>query len=255
VVTTRGGVWHTGHLIATFLTLCALLEMLGKRRAWLVGLLDGAAFLTRAPLAFALPVYAVLVWSPRRSALDRHPSAFRSWVALGLGVLPAVVFFFWYNLDRFGSPLESGYALATLPDWLAAIRAQGLFSVDHLGMNIDYLFLHLPRAIPDPPYFQPDGLGMSIFLTSPALLLAVLAPWRTGLARWLAVAAVLVLIPTLLYYGGGWLQYGCRYALDSIRSSSPLRCAARRGLGWGWRALIVFGVIVNLAGVYWAYNI
>ena len=25
-----------------------------------------------------------------------------------------------------------------------------------------------------------------------------------------------MLVPTLLYYGGGWLQYGYRYALDSI---------------------------------------
>ena len=29
-------------------------------------------------------------------------------------------------------------------------------------------------------------------------------------------AVVAVLIPTLLYYGGGWLQYGYRYFLDSV---------------------------------------
>ena len=29
-------------------------------------------------------------------------------------------------------------------------------------------------------------------------------------------ATVAVLIPTLLYYGGGWLQYGYRYFLDSV---------------------------------------
>ena len=60
-VTTRGGVWHTGHLIATFLTLCALIETFGRRRPLLLGLLGGAAFLTRAPLAFALPFYALVI--------------------------------------------------------------------------------------------------------------------------------------------------------------------------------------------------
>src|SRR5436190_4208652 len=50
-VTTRGGVWHTGQLIATILTLCCLIELWGSRRAALVGLLAGFAFLTRAPLA------------------------------------------------------------------------------------------------------------------------------------------------------------------------------------------------------------
>ena len=70
-VTTRGGVWHTGQLIATILTLAILIELWGKRRAWLIGLLAGAAFLTRAPLVFAIPFYALLlagddVWEPRR---------------------------------------------------------------------------------------------------------------------------------------------------------------------------------------------
>ena len=258
-VTTRGGVWHTGHLIATFLTLCALIEVLGKRRAWLIGLLAGAAFLTRAPLAFALPVYAVLVWDPpdgrRWTAIRSWP--FEQWIELTLGFLPSLAFFLWYNEARFGSPFESGYAMATLPPFLEALREQGLFSLSHIGMNLDYLFLHLPKPIPDPPYIQPDGLGMSIFLTSPGLLLAVLAPWRSGLARWLAVAAVLVLIPTLLYYGGGWLQYGYRYALDSIPFVLLLcaMAAAKRGLGWVWRGAIAFGVVINLIGVYWAYNI
>jgi hypothetical protein len=31
--------------------------------------------------------------------------------------------------------------------------------------------------------------------------------------------------------------------------------AARRGLGWAWRLAITFGVIVGLAGVYWAFHI
>jgi hypothetical protein len=26
-------------------------------------------------------------------------------------------------------------------------------------------------------------------------------------------------------------------------------------IGWGWRILILFGVLVGLGGVYWAYNL
>lgn len=258
-VTTRGGVWHTGHLIATFLTLCALIETFGRRRPWLLGLLGGAAFLTRAPLAFALPLYAWVVRHPEEGVSWWEPRLWpiRSWLALGLGVVPSVAFFLWYDWARFGSPIESGYALATLPDWLVALRAQGLFSTAHLGMNLDYLFLHMPTPIATFPFFRPDGLGMSILLTSPGLGLALLAPWRSGLARALAVTAVLVLVPSLLYYGGGWLQYGYRYALDSIPFVLALcaLAAARRGLGWGWRVAISFGFVINLAGVYWAYHL
>jgi hypothetical protein len=270
-VTTRGGVWHTGHLIATFLTLLALLELLGRRRGLLVGLLGGAAFLTRPPLAFALPVYGLLLWfrdggtsadrpgepEARRPPWDPATWPVRTWTGLVVGALPSVAFFLWYNAVRFGTPLESGYALATLPPFLEAQRELGLFSAAHIGMNLDYLFLHLPRPMATFPFFRPDGLGMSIFLTSPGLLLAWRVPWRSAMARGVGLSALLVLIPTLLYYGGGWLQYGYRYALDSLPFVLALcaLAAARRGLGWVWRGAISFGVVVNLAGVYWAYHL
>jgi hypothetical protein len=264
-VTTRGGVWHTGHLIATILTLLLLAEMFGRKRAFLMGLLVGAAFLTRAPVAFVAP--AVALWLIPSEAIDRlrHGSVgariaalpWREWVFLGLGLLPALAFFFWYNLDRFGDPLESGYAMATLPAWLQAQRDQGLFSLSHVGMNLEYLFWKVPALTAEFPYFRPDGLGMSVFITSPALLLAVRAPWSDRRSWLLLFAAVMVLIPTLLYYGGGWLQYGYRYFLDSIPflwALVAMGIAARGSLKWwGW-LLIGWGVLVGLGGVYWAYH-
>ena len=184
------------------------------------------------------------------------------WYALGIA--PAAVFFLWYNAARFGSPLESGYVLASLPPFLEAQRAQGLFSVSHLAMNLDYLFTHLPTfAVQGPTGLQlvwpprPDGLGLSIFLTSPGLLLALRADWRSRMTVGLALTAAAVLLPSLLYYGGGWLQYGYRYALDSIPFVMALvgLAVARRGLPiWG-KVLIAFGVAVNALGVYWAYNL
>jgi hypothetical protein len=272
-VTTRGGVWHTGHLIATTLTFACLIELEGRRRAVLIGLVAGAAFLTRAPLAFAVPFYALMLHPLRDGAaatrdataevgayIGRAADAipWRQWVWLGLGVLPSIAFFFLYNQLRFGTPFESGYNLATLPDWLAQKRAIGLFSIAHIPMNLDYFLFHLPRPIPDPPFFKPDGLGMSVFITSPGLLFALRADWRRPRNWWLAGATIAVLIPTLLYYGGGWLQYGYRYFLDSVPFVMALCGSAavvRGGVGWGWRLLIAFGVLVGAVGVYWAYHL
>jgi hypothetical protein len=261
-VTLRGGVWHTGQIIATILTLGCLIELWGRRRPLLVGLLAGAAFLTRAPLAFAVPFYLLLVdpWVAEaraaepgvRAAIRRWPV--RRWALLAAGLLPSIGFFFWYNAVRFGSPLESGYALAALPRWLDAERKIGLFSLAHVPMNLDYLFLHLPTVISDPPFLKPDGLGLSVFLTSPALALAAFAGWRSLWARLLLGAAVAVLVPTLLYYGGGWLQYGYRYFLDSapfLIALAGLAVARGGGLSWRWKAAVVFGVVVNAGGAYW----
>jgi hypothetical protein len=262
-VTTRGGVWHTGHLVAAGLTLMALIELFGRRRPLIVGLLGGAAFLTRAPLLLALPIYALMLApvdkaiSAGRSAEHRWRPVILDWLVLSLGFLPLGIFALWYNAVRFGSPFESGYGLASLPDWLIALRDQGLFSLSHLGMNFDYLFLHTPTQIPAFPFFRPDGLGMSIFITSPGLFWAVRANWFSRRSWLLLAALVLTLVPNLLYYGGGWLQYGYRYALDAIPFAMALCCiaAARHGVGWIWRIAIAFGVVVGAGGVYWAYNI
>jgi hypothetical protein len=275
-VTTRGGVWHTGHLVASILTLLVLIELFGRRRLLLVGLLGGAAFLTRAPVLFAMPFYGfwALLDDPAPGQFDARFLAIRErlaslraavsglpireWVLLTAGFLPSMLFYLWYNAVRFGSPFESGYGTASLPAFLEAQRQLGLFSPAHLGMNLDYLFWHLPKIIPDFPFFRPDGLGMSIFLTSPALLLALRAPWRDRRTWLLAGAFILTLLPSLLYYGGGWLQYGYRYALDAIPFAVALcaMAAARRGgIHWLWILLIAFGVVVNAAGVYWAYHL
>jgi hypothetical protein len=282
-VTTRGGVWHTGHLVASVLTLLALLELFGKRRMVLVGLAGGAAFLTRAPVLFALPFYglwALIGSSPAgaftarfdrldairatgREALARLGALpWRDWFLLSLGVVPSLLFSFLYNAMRFGSPLESGYGLASLPGFLETQREIGLFSLAHLPMNLDYLLWHLPKLIPDFPFFRPDGLGMSIFLTSPGLLLALFAPWRDRRTWLLAAAFLFTLLPSLLYYGGGWLQYGYRYALDAIPFAIALcamALASRRRLGlWlsvGWLVLVGFGLLIGAAGVYWAFHL
>ena len=265
-VTTRGGVWHTGHLIATILMLLLIAEMFGKQRAFLMGVLVGLGFLTRAPLAFAGPGLALWVLH-RSGALNRHLTLsarlhllpWRGWIMLIVGFAPSLGFFFFYNWARFGSVVESGYGMAALPPFLETLRQQGMFSPVHLGMNIELLFLKLPRFTAEFPWFQPDGLGMSVLFTSPALLLALLAPWRDRRSWILLITAVLVLIPTLLYYGGGWLQYGYRYFLDSIPfvwAMVGLYGVKHRG-GYPWWAwvLLGWGVIVGAAGVYWAYHL
>ena len=106
---------------------------MGQRRAWLIGLLAGAAFLTRAPLAFAVPFYALLlvpafadrpidsIRSPRPGARGIPWRAGASWPS---GSCRRSSFFFAYNQVRFGSPWESGYALATLPPFLQEQRAR-----------------------------------------------------------------------------------------------------------------------------------
>ena len=75
----------------------------------------------------------------------------------------------------------------------------------------------------------------------------------------LALTVVAVLLPSLLYYGGGWLQYGYRYFLDSIPfvwAMVGLYGVKHRGSypWWAW-VLLGWGMVIGLAGVYWAYHL
>ena len=107
-VTTRGGVWHTGHLVATILTLLLIAELFGRRRPLWMGLLIGADFLTRAPVAFATPIVALWLVADWDAVVGRGRSLgqriralpWRGWVALAVGLVPALVFFAWYNDAR-----------------------------------------------------------------------------------------------------------------------------------------------------------
>ncbi len=259
-ITVRGGVWHTAEIIAMGLTFWALIETRGEHpRPWLLGLLGGAAFLTRSTLLFALPYYAWVV-AGRPTDLPGLHRALREGLAPALTValasVPFGLVFFWYNWARFGSPLETGYGMASLPPFLEALRAQGLFSIVHLPMNLDYLFLKGPdELMATPPFFVPSRLGMSVILTSPGLLVGLWSLLRSSEARVLALTGLLVLLPTLLYYGGGWVQFGYRYLLDSVPFWLALCAifASRRGVGWVWQLAIAWSVLVNAALAYWAF--
>ena len=126
-------------------------------------------------------------------------------------------------------------------------------------MNIDYFLLHPAAA--DPTRSRTSSRtawGCPSSSRAPGCSFASRADWRDLGSWWLLGAAIAVLIPTLLYYGGGWLQYGYRYFLDSVPFVIALcgLAAVRRGrVGLGWRILIGFGVVVMGVGVYWAYNL
>lgn len=250
-ITMRGGPWHEGQLLATICSLAAILEASGRRRAILLGALGGSAFLARSPTILALPLY---VWTAATDGGTRPftRSAARATALVAAGAVPAVAFALWYNAARFGSPFESGYALATLPPFLEALREQGLFSLAHVPRNLEYFLLHRPVLGRPPLYVRPDGLGLSVFITSPGLLVGAGARPADRFLIACALTALAVFIPSLLYYGGGWIQAGFRYFLDAIPFLLPVVAAgSRTGLGMGWKLVIAAGILVNLWTVPW----
>ena len=61
-------------------------------------------------------------------------------------------------------------------------------------------------------------------------------------------APAAVAVPTFFYQNSGWVQFGYRFSLDYLPLLVLLLAVGGRRIGWGTRALIVVGIVVNLFG-------
>ena len=97
---------------------------------------------------------------------------------------------------------------------------------------------------------------MSIFLTSPAYLLAiplVAASWRRRVVAGAALATIAIAVVNLMHFSQGWVQFGYRFSNDFAPFAVILVALAVER----WRSnavtvgLIAASVLVNAWGVYW----
>jgi hypothetical protein len=207
-----GNVYYLAHAESFLALTLFLLEWAGRRRPVLLGACLAISFLARPTTVLAaIPFGLYLLWMRRNELREMARGA----MAFGLPIAGAIAVYGWFNWVRFGSPLESGYAISllTIPA-LQERRALGLFSIAQIPENLRLAFLALPDRIDRFPYFSASPYGMSMALVSPALVTSLWAGFRDRTARLLWLAALLVSVPVFLFYGGGLVQYGVRYSLD-----------------------------------------
>ena len=227
-----------------------LLEWSGRRRPAVLSALLAVSFLARPTTVLAAaPFGLVLLWKQRSELRTAARSAF----AFGLPIAGAIAFYGWFNWVRFGSPLESGYAISYLGQpSLEARRALGVLSVRQIPENLRLALLALPGSLDHFPFAAPSKFGMSMLLVSPALLTSAWAGFRDRTAQLLWIAAALVAVPVFLYYGGGYVQYGFRYSLDFTPFLVALMAiGSRRWIGWPERLLVLAGIGSVVFGIVW----
>jgi hypothetical protein len=209
-VSTVGDMYYLAHAQSFLGLMLFLLEWNGRRRPALLGAALALSFLARpTTILAAVPFGVALLWALR----DRPRVAVRASVAFAVPILAALAILGWYNWARFGSPLESGYAISYITEpSLMSRRATGIFSIGQIPENLRLFLLAPPQTLV--PFPIADRAGMSMLLVSPALLTALWAGFRERSAQLMWLSAALVAVPVFLYYGGGFVQYGFRYSLD-----------------------------------------
>jgi hypothetical protein len=249
-VSVLGDMYYLAHAEAFLALTVFLLEWAGRRRPVVLGAALALSFLARPTTVLAaVPFGLVLLWQRRASLAGTARGA----IAFGLPVAAAIGIYGWFNWVRFGSPLESGYAISYLAQpSLEARRALGIFSLAQIPENLRLALLALPGTQTRFPFVVPSTFGMSLLLVSPAILTSLWAGIRDRTAQLLWVAALLVAVPVFLYYGGGYVQYGFRYSLDFTPFLVALMAiGSRRWIGWPERVLILAGIASVAFGIVW----
>jgi hypothetical protein len=244
-----GRAWFDAHAVAMPFLCAAFLFASRGDRPWLLGAAIGLATLARLPIVAATPALVLLL------ALRGGMPVARASAGVAIGGLPFAAIYVIYNLLRWGTPLDAGYAMLTVGD---VFFSKGLFSLFYLPRHFYAIFIEPPDLVEGTPWFlRPKWIGMSLFLTTPAFL------WLFGGLRHVrrdravmlvAIAALLALIPDVLHGTVGFQQFGYRFSLDAQPFLVALAVAGDARTADGWRsrpsilfiAAIVLSVAINL---------
>jgi hypothetical protein len=211
---------YFAHVVVTALVLLALLEQLGRRRAWAIGCLLAAVLASRLAAALGILFFAgEALLDPARPMRRRV----RDLASLAAPIALVAAALLAYNAARFDDPFETGYALqAVLDPEQRKARAIGLAHWRHVPGNLYYMLLALPHpvflegtaSVMRFPYLRPGYWGISIFATSPWLAwLFALRP-RDRRSRCLLAAAAATAAALSFTWSMGYAQFGYRFSLD-----------------------------------------
>ena len=245
-----GRSWYAAHAVAMLWTSVAFLIAARGGPAWGVGAAVGLAALARLPVAAAVPALALL--AARRSGMP-FP---RTLAGVLAGGVPFLLIYVAYNVLRWGSVTDAGYARLTEGDFFFD---HGLFSLSYLPRHIYAIFMEPPDFVPNVWYFlRPRFVGLSLFLTTPALLFVFAGlrdVRRSAVVAATALAAALALVPDVTHGTVGFAQFGYRFSIDAQPFLIALALggdALRAGV-WRSRPSILFLVACALAVAFNIY--
>ncbi len=261
---TIGSVWFVAQICTVTFVALAAWAAAATGSPWLVGSALALAMLARPnvlltwPLLFGIAA-SHLVQEPYLVQKSSLPLPWRRlfwWsVRSAVPITLAVVALLWYNNARFGHPLDFGYLTENVAEALAPkLQRYGQFNLHYLPKNFWAMWLAGPQWQEDQNRWLPDPEGMSLLLTTPAILYLARARGRSLLVWGGWISLLLLMMPLLLYYNTGWWQFGYRFSLDFMVPVVVLLAVAvgrSNRMSWSMRLLILAGIVVNGYGLYW----
>ena len=216
-LTMEGAVWFQAQTMA-FMLSCLSLYLMHTQKTTLSLLCYALAVGCRPFNALYGPLLFVLYAEKCRSAgFSLRMAILKILPGVAAGLLVAAAYG-WYNIIRFGNPLEFGHNYLPEFSWQGGIQ----FSLAHVPQNIKTFVLGLPFSMGENGW-KLNQFGFSLLLANPALLLLLI--WmladmirkKITLSKFvLALCCLLHLFLLLLHRTFGGYQFGARYTCDLL---------------------------------------
>ncbi|MEM7009324.1 MAG: hypothetical protein AAF462_09355, partial [Thermodesulfobacteriota bacterium] len=255
-----GKAWFFAQVASFFFLALAVTETFGKRRPLVIGILLGLSFWCRLPVVLSLPFFLIMLsdmWFNNDKTISIYKRInLRPLILLGLGVGIFVLLNFLYNYVRFDTISNIAYTIQAKEEpWF---YPKGLFHISYIPKHLYIFFLKPPLFSSEVPYVLPSMEGMSILITTPAVIYVLFAGIRnrTAIACWTAIIPVALV--SFAHGGYGWIQFGYRFALDFYPFLLVLIALGIRSqlkpnsdLRWHHKTLIILSILINFLGVLW----
>lgn len=267
-VGTLGSVWHVSQMVAAFFASLGIF-MIFKKKRFLKDYFYSSLFFSIALLCRPSTVF-LIVLPFLLYIFDFLQKKRINFQALGKGIgvmlLPFMIclsWFFFYNYVRFDNIFQTGYSYIQESPYLAEIRkTNGISSIKNIPQNIWYLLFEIPNITisNNRIHFNFNLNGNSIlFLSPPFLAIFFAMPIKKKgnkfvfdyyiAALWLT--CIFGLLPVLMHYSSGWMQFGYRYSLEITPILLLLTIFGLRGkLNVLYILGIIFSVYIYILGIH-----
>ena len=217
-MSTCAGVWFLAQVLNFTLLCWALYCFTLQRHALCTALIALAVGCRPLSVLYLVPVFILFVREDRQKGRSTGQALLSEWPCVLSALLIGTVYMF-YNIVRFGNPLEFGHNY--LPEFVRS--PEGQFSLSYLWPNLKEALFRFVSVEPDATLRFSEFGSMAFYLANPVFLALGVQTVSDLVRRHFRPVQVLCWIFLILHLLllcchrtlGGW-QFGCRYTCDMI---------------------------------------
>lgn len=235
--------------------LLLLNELLGKKRALLMGLFLSIAFLSRQfTIIISLFVIGYFIYY-YRILNDDHPRkiVWRKSALFLIAAFCGVLIYCLYNCARFDNPFDTGYShIVFLGVLKERVDQYGVFSIHYVLYNLyNYLFRGFHIIMQGKGLMQikdVNPFGTALFIASPFLLAAFKSGWNKFLRIFAWVTIGIIFTGLLFYHNNGKDQVNAsRFTLDFLPLMMILVSLGAKNIpDWLFKGMVCYAIVLNI---------